>query len=405
MTNASEHDLIEFPVERTSPFVLPEIYATLQRDQPFCKVRNRVDGSEPWLVTRFEDCREVLINPNVSADPSSPGYPQLTAGHAATARRPGDFVYLDDPEHRGYRALLARDFLVNALAALRPDIEWIVDSLADDMLAKGPTVDLVNEFALAVPSMVICKILGVSYDDHELFQAMTSTRLKIDNTVADTVDSLETLINFLDEVVTDKEKNPTDDILSRLAARVATGDVTHEEVVNMSRLLVSAGHETTANVIALGTILLLTHPDQLEDLKANPELAPQATEEILRYTSIVHASPRRTALDDIEVSGHLIRKGEGIVPLTAAANRDPSVFEEPDAFNIRRENAKHHLAFNYGAHHCLGANLARLELHIVLERFFNKFPELSIAVPIEEIDYKLDSLMLGANSLPITWST
>ena len=404
MISKASEELIDFPVERTSPFTLPPIYAELQRDKPFFKVRNRVDGTEPWLITRYEDCREVLVNPDISADPSSEGYPQLTAGHAATARRPGDFVYLDDPAHRGYRSLLAKDFLFKALAALRPDIEWIVDHLADEMRVKGPVVDLVSEFALAVPSMVICKILGVSYDDHELFQAMTSTRLKIDNTVEDTVSSLDTLINFLDEVVTDKERNPTDDILSRLAAHVATGEVTHEEVVNMSRLLVSAGHETTANVIALGTILLLSHPDQLKDLVAHPDLAPQATEEILRFTSIVHASPRRTALEDIEVNGHLIRKGEGIIPLTAAANRDPSVFEDPDTFDIRRENAKRHLAFNYGAHHCLGANLARLELHIVLERFFRKFPNLKITVPLDEIDYKLDSLMLGAHSLPISWS-
>ena len=403
MNSKVDDELLDFPVERTSPFSMPEIYETLQKEQPFCRVRNRIDGTEPWLITRYEDCREVLINTAVSADPTVEGYPQLSAGHAATARRPGDFVYMDDPEHARFRGYIAREFLVREVSALKPDIEWIIDHLADQMLEKGPPLDLVTEFALAVPSMVICKILGVSYENHELFQTTAQTRLKIDNTVEDTVDSLERLFAYLNQIVSEKERKPTDDLLSRLAAHINTGEVTHEEVVNISRLLISAGHETTANLITLGTVLLITHPDQFSALMNNPELAPQATEEILRYTSIVHATPRRTALEDIEVNGHRIRKGEGIVPLTAVANRDPSVFEEPNRFNIHRKEAKRHLAFNYGPHFCLGANLARLEMQIVMERFYPRFLNLDIAVPYDEIDFKLDSFMLGAHSLPVKW--
>jgi cytochrome P450 len=170
----------------------------------------------------------------------------------------------------------------------------------------------------------------------------------------------------------------------------------------MARLLVSAGHETTANLISLGTILLLTHPEQFAALLADPSLAASATEEILRFTTIVHATPRRAALKDLEVSGQLIRKGEGLIPLTAAANRDPRVFKDPNRFDIRR-NARSHLAFNYGPHHCLGANLARLEMQIVMQRFYPRFKGLRFDRSYDDIRFKLDSLMLGAYELPVAW--
>jgi cytochrome P450 len=394
--------LIDFPLDRTDAFMLPPMYERLRREAPICKVRNKVDGSMAWLLTRYDDVRNVLLNPHVSADPSSPGYPQMTAGHAATPKRAGDFVFLDDPEHARFRKLLTREFLVKSVEALRPDIDWVIDHLSDQMLKKGPTLDLVKEFALPVPSMVICKLLGVSYDDHEIIQELTASRLKLNNEAAQAYGSAEALIAYLDPIVADKEKHPTDDLLSRLAENVGKGIITHLEVVHIARLLVSAGHETTANLISLGTILLLTHPDQFADLLADSSLAAGATEEILRYTTIVHATPRRTALEDIDIAGHRIRKGEGIIPLTAAANRDPSVFVEPDKFDIRR-NARSHLAFNYGPHHCLGANLARLEMQIVMRRFYPRFPGLAFARAYDDVKFKLDSLMLGAYSLPITW--
>lgn len=404
MQTPSSQDLIEFPVERTDPFMLPPVYEQLQRQHPICKVRLKLDGSEAWLLTRYADVRDVLVNPRISADPTSPGYPQITAGHAATAKRPGDFVYLDDPEHASFRKFLTREFLVRALEEIRPSIEWIVDYLAEQMLKQGPPLDLVSAFALPVPSMVICKLLGVSYDDHELIQELTQTRLKINNTASESAKSVHALVDYLDGVVTEKERHPSDDLLSRLASHIGSDGLTHEQVVNISRLLVSAGHETTANLISLGTVLLLRHPEQFAAVLADPSLAAGATEEILRYTTIVHATPRRAALEDIEVAGHVIRKGEGVIPLTAAANRDPSVYENPHRFDIRR-NARNHLAFNYGPHHCLGANLARLEMQIVMHRFYPRFPGLALAVPYEEVPFKLDSLMLGAYRLPVTWTT
>lgn len=395
-------EIIDFPVARTSAFMLPPIYEQLQRESPVCKVRNTVDGKEAWLLTRYDDVRDILINPRLSAEPTAPGYPHMTAGHAATPQRSGDFVFLDDPEHARYRNFLTREFLVKSIEAMRPDVEWVVDHLADAMLRKGPTLNLVDDFALPVPSMVICKMLGVSYDDHHIIQELTASRLKLDNKAEEAYGAAQTLIGYLDPIVADKERNPTDDLLSRLAAHVNTGALAHEEVVHMARLLVSAGHETTANLISLGTILLLRHPDQFAELIADPSLAAGATEEILRYTTIVHATPRRAALDDIEVAGFVIRKGEGVIPLTAAANRDPSVFANPNRFDIHR-NARNHLAFNYGPHHCLGANLARLEMQIVMQRFYKRFPGLAFAVPYEEIEFKLDSLMLGAYTIPVTW--
>ena len=393
---------IYFPVDRPSIFEFPQVYYELQKDDPFKKVKLKLDGSEAWLLTRYNDVRDVLVNKAVSADPGSEGYPQITAGHRETAKRPGDFVYMDDPEHRHFRSLLTKEFLVKNLKSMGEDIEQIVDNLAQDLLKKGPEMELVDDFALPVPSMVICRMLGVSYDDHELIQDLTKPRLKIDNTAEESAAAVIALVEYLDKVVTEKEKNPTDDILSRLAMKVETGEATHEEVVNMARLLVSAGHETTANLISLATVLLIQHPDQMQALLDDPTLAVDATEEVLRYTSIVHTTPRRTALEDIEVNGHKIAKGEGIIPLTAIANRDPSVFPEPDKFDIKR-GARNHLAFNFGPHHCLGANLARLEMQIVMQRFYKHFPGLRLAKPFEEINFKMDSLMLGAYELPLTW--
>ena len=395
--------MIDFPVARTDPFMMPDIYMQLQRDHPICKVRNTVDGQEAWLLTRYNDVRDMLVHPNLSAEPSTPGYPQMTAGHAAAPKRAGDFVFLDDPEHARFRNLLTREFLVRSVEGLRPKIEALIDRLADGMLKKGPTLDLVAEFALPVPSMVICDLLGVPYDDHETIQDLTASRMKLNNDGKKAYGAAEDLISYLDPIVADKEKHPTDDLLSRLAANVAKGVVNHQEVVHMARLLVSAGHETTANLIALGTILLLRHPDQFADLMADPALTAGAVEEMLRYTTIVHATPRRAALADIEIAGHIFRKGEGIIPFTAGANRDPSVFPDPNRFHIRR-NPRNHLSFNYGPHHCLGANLARLEMQIVIQRFYRRFPGLAFAIPYDEIPFKLDSLMLGAYSLPVTWN-
>ncbi|HKY91594.1 MAG TPA: cytochrome P450 [Nevskiaceae bacterium] len=394
--------LLDFPVERTSAFALPPIYEALQRDHPICRVRNKVDGSIAWLLTRYEDVRDVLVHPHVSADPAAPGYPHMTSGHAATAKRAGDFVFLDDPEHNFYRGFLTRDFLVRSIEALRPDIEYVVDHLADAMRRQGPPADLVEAFALPVPSMVICKLLGVPYDDHATIQALTASRLKLDTPAAKAVGSAESLIAYLAPIVAEKAQRPTDDLLSRLAANISAGSLSHQEVVHMARLLVSAGHETTANLISLGTILLLEHPDQLAALLADPSLAASATEEILRFTTIVHATPRRAALQDLEVSGQVIRKGEGLIPLTAAANRDPRVFPDPNRFDIRR-NARSHLAFNYGPHHCLGANLARLEMQVVMQRFYPRFAGLRFHRSYEDIRFKLDSLMLGAYELPLAW--
>ncbi len=401
MSNGQEQT-IEFPVDRPSIFEFPEIYQELQENQPFAKVKLKLDGSEAWLLTRYDDVRTVLVDPDVSADPTSEGYPQITAGHRETAKRPGDFVYMDDPEHHKFRSLLTSEFLVKNLRGMADDIADIVDGLAQDLLKAESVMELVDDFALPVPSMVICRMLGVSYDDHDFIQEVTKPRLKINNTAEESVAAMTALIEYLDKVVTDKEKNPTDDILSRLAAKVETGEITYDEVVNISRLLVSAGHETTANLISLATVLLLQHPDQMAALLADPDLAPSATEEVLRYTSIVHTTPRRTALKDIEVNGHKIAKGEGIIPLTAMANRDASVFPDPDQFDITR-GARNHLAFNYGPHHCLGANLARLEMQIVMQRFYQHFPGLRFAKPFDEINFKMDSLMLGAYELPVTW--
>ncbi|GAA5167270.1 cytochrome P450 [Amycolatopsis dongchuanensis] len=393
-----------FPMTPRCPLDPPPELSRLCEEAPVTRVR-LWDGSTPWLVTRYEDVRAMLRDPRVSADSDRPGYPHVTPGIAARRRRAKTFINQDDPGHAAGRRLLTADFTVRRVEALRPRIQRIVDELVDDLLAGPQPADLVEALALPVPSLVICELLGVPYADRAFFHGISKLLVSRDATPEASVAAAEELLDYLGGLVERKAADPGDDLLSRLAvAQFRTGKLTRREIAAMGQLLLVAGHETTANMIALGTVALLTHPGQLAELRASedPEFVANAVEELLRYLTIVHSGRRRVATEDLELGGQLIRAGEGLIAATDAANRDETAFPGADSLDLHRA-ARHHVAFGYGVHQCLGQPLARVELQVVYGTLYRRVPTLALAVPAGELRYKHDMLVHGVHELPVTW--
>ena len=398
-------DLATYPMARgRCPFDPPPELNRRQAEAPLARVK-LWDGSTPWLVTRYDDSRQLLADPRISSDPRRDGFPY--AG-AAQAQRPGQFnafIVRDDPEHAAQRRLVTADFMIKRVEAMRPRIQEITDGLIDALLAGPKPADLVEALAMPLPSLVICELLGVPYADRALFHRLGKTLLKRDNTPQQAQAATDELRDYLRTLVERKNSDPSDDLLSRLIVeQLRTGQMDIEDIVSMALLLLIAGHETTANMIALGTVALLENPDQLAELRDtdDPKLVANAVEELLRYLTIVHNGRRRVALEDIEIGGEVIRAGEGIVIATEVANRDEAAFPDPDMLDIHRA-ARHHIAFGYGVHQCLGQPLARVELQVVYSTLYRRIPSLALAVPVDELPFKHDMAIYGVHALPVTW--
>lgn len=392
-----------YPMARGCPFDPPAELARLRAEKPISQVR-LWDGSSPWLVTRYEDVRSLLADRRVSSDSSRPGYPDQSASIRARRQNSTSFITMDDPEHARYRKMVISDFTVRRTESLRPLITRIVDELLDAM-ERGPRpTDLVEAFALPLPSMVICQILGVPYEDHNFFQERSRALVDISLDPQVSVRANEELREYLTGLMAAKEADPTDDILGRLAQRyVRTGELSRGDAVSMALLLLVAGHETTANMIGFGTLTLLQHPEQAAEVRdGDPAVVNSAVEELLRLLTVVHTGRRRVALEDIEIGGVTIRAGEGIIAAGESANRDATVFDAPDELDIHRDR-NHHLAFGFGVHQCLGQPLARLELQIAYPALLRRFPDLHVAVPIEEIRYRDKMIVYGVQALPVSW--
>lgn len=415
---ASETDSIEipsFPMSRSGcPFDPPP---GLQRaDAPIRRVR-LWDGSTPWLVSRYAETRALLADPRISAntridgDRIHPGYPFYSEAFRDKHRedlkqgRPVGIFALDDPDHARLRRMVTAPFAVKRLEALRPVIQRIVDERIDKLLAGPKPADLVREFALPISSLTICELLGVPYADHDFFQEQTRIYASGSSSVPDVLAALDVMRDYMGRLVDDKLANPTGDLLSSLIVeRLETGDMTRDDVVAMGSTLLDAGHNTTANMIALGTAALLEHPDQLAALRdtEDPKEIAASVEELLRYLTIIRRGPTRVALEDIEVGGVTICEGEGVLMALDAANRDPEVFADPDRLDLRRR-AGQHVAFGFGVHQCLGQPLVRVELQVVFGTLFRRIPTLRAAKPVGELDFKADQTVYGVEELPVSW--
>jgi len=392
-----------YPMARSCPFDPPAELARLRVENPVSRVR-LWDGSSPWLVTRYEDVRRLVSDPRVSADTDRPNYPFPTEGLSIEDAGSRGFIFMDAPEHPRYRRMVISDFTVRSTEALRPLVEKLVNELLDGMERGSKPADLVAAFAMPLPSMVICHMLGVPYADHDFFQEHSRALV---NTAVDaeaSVRSNEQLRVYLTELMARKESEPTEDILGRLAQRyVLTGQLSRHDAVSMALLLLIGGHETTANMISLGTLALLRHPDQAAEVRdGEATVVEGAVEELLRWLTVVRTGLRRTALEDIEIGGVTIRAGEGIIAAIDSADRDSAAFESPDELDIHR-SSNHHVAFGVGVHGCLGRPLARLELQIAYPALLRRFPNLHLAIPLEEVRFRDTMLIYGVEALPVSW--
>ena len=357
-------------------------------------------GKPVWMISRYQDIKAALVDPRLSANtmaydveiPDAQSVPQI-------------FPRLDDPEHNRLRRMMARDFTFRRAEKMRPQIQEMVDKFLDDMIVTGPPADLVRAFALPVPSLVICLLLGVPYEDHDFFQRSSSTALDSRATEEEKAESSLALFTYMTELVARKEREPGDDMMSRLIRdHVATGELTRETAAMNGVIMLAAGHETTANMISLGTLALLQHPDEFARLRDtdDPAVIANIVDELMRYLTIVHSLIDRVATEDVTIGGQLIQAGEAVLMNLPAGNHDPNFIERPDVFDVDR-GARGHLGFGFGAHQCIGANLARTEMHVAFATLARRLPGLALAVPAEELVFQNNKEVYGITELPVTW--
>lgn len=389
-----------FPQGRGCPYQPPAGYPKPAEHGPVSRM-TLYDGREIWAVTGHAEARAVLTDPRFSSDRTHPAFPAVMPRFEEQREMPVPMLGVDDPLHARQRRMVISAFGLKRINALRPQIQQVVDGLVDAMLAAGPGAELVSAYALPLPSMVICSLLGVPYADHEFFESR-SRKLLLSQTAEEVVVPRTELREYLGDLIDSKRSAPGTGLLDGLVAeQYADGRLERDELVMMSLLLLVAGHETTANMISLGAYTLLEHPDQLAALRADPGLMPGAVEELLRYLSIADGLVR-VAVEDAEIAGHTIRAGDGIVLPASVVNRDSAVYERPDAFDVRR-SARHHIAFGFGVHQCLGQNLARAEMEIALATLFARIPSLRTAVAADELVLKPAGSLQGLVALPVTW--
>ena len=395
-----------FPPVRRCPVAAPEEYGQLRAEGPLVQVTT-VAGETVWWATRHAEARAILADTRFSSDRKRDGFPLFFADQRVREnvrqQPPIVMIGMDGAEHSRTRRSAIGEFTVKRLAAMRPRIQKIVDDCIDEMLAREDrAVDLVQALSLPVPSLVICELLGVPYSDHDFFQDRSARLLRRTTTMEERQTVVDDVREYLGNLVDAKAAQPQDDLISRLIDKQReAGEIDREELVGMSFLLLIAGHETTANMISLGTVGFLENPGQLAAIKADPAKIPMAVEEMLRYFSIADSVPR-VATEDIEIGGVTIRAGEGVIASTMAANWDDDTFAHAGELNVER-GTRHHVAFGYGPHQCLGQNLARQELEIVYETLFRRIPTLRLAASIDEIPFKDDGIVYGAYQLPVTW--
>jgi cytochrome P450 len=405
-TNSSE--VMDYPLPRECPYRPSAQTARLREPGPITTVR-LYDGRTAWLVTGPEQARSLLSDRRTSNRSDFPNYPVLDERHKhmratreMAQEQEGGFAGalfgVDPPEHTRQRQLLIPSFTVRRVAVHRPAIERIVDGLIDEMLRQGPPADLVSAFATPVPTMVVCAFLGVPYADKDEFQP--AVRGLFDPERADA--AMADLTGYLERLVDSKREQPGTGLLGDLVSGpFRRGELGRAELIAFALAILVAGTVTSGSAISLGTLGLLDTPGQYAALSANPDLVAGAVEEILRTVSPVEQLAR-VATEDIEIAGQLIKAGDGILISFAAANLDPAVTTHPGRLDITRPPDAH-LAFSYGIHHCLGHNLARLQLEVAFRGLATRIPTLRPAVPVEEIPLLDDGTVPRLLCFPVVW--
>jgi cytochrome P450 len=390
------------------------VFARLRESQPVTPVD--LPGGRAWLVTRYEDVRAALADPRLAKDPRKL-YPGWTPGpmQAMFSRH---MLNLDPPDHTRLRRLVQKAFTPGRVAALQPRVQGIATGLLDhiallDAVDDSGVVefDLLDAYAFPLPITVICELLGVPVTDRDSFRAWTSVLVSgergADDLSRETAHQAATaMFGYLAQLIAAKRESPADDLLSALILARDGGSageddaLTEHELHAMLFLLLVAGFETTVNLIASGALALLTFPQEMGRLRADPSLLPAAVEELLRYANPLNHATQRFTVEDLPIGDTVIPAGELVTLVTSSANWDPERFGDPDRLDLSRD-ASGHLAFGHGIHYCLGAPLARLEGEVAIGALLARCPGLTLAVPPSELRWRHSNLIHGLESLPV----
>jgi cytochrome P450 len=362
-------------------------------------------GMEVFLVTRHDDIKDVLSDHVRFSNGRPPGFvppgaPAIPEEEQAGARA-GNLLGLDPPEHQRLRRMLTPEFTIRRMNRLQARIAEIVDAQLDTMEDAGPPTDLVASFALPIPSLVICELLGVPYDDRDDFQRRSARQLDFSVPIPERLELQRHGRAYMLSLVERSRQHPGNDILGMLV-REHGAELTDDELVGIAGLLLLAGHETTSNMLGLGTLALLRHPEQLATVRDDPDAAGPAVEELLRWLSIVHSAIPRITSTDVEIAGVPIPAGQLVFLSLPSGNRDPDFIDAPEVLDIRR-GAIGHLAFGHGVHHCLGAPLARLEMKTAFPALLRRFPNLALAENFDDVQFRSFHFIYGLKSLEVTW--
>src|SRR6478609_1687942 len=362
-------------------------------------------GMKVFLVTRHEDIKDVLSDHQRFSNTRPPGFvvpgaPNVPEEEQASART-GNLLGLDPPEHQRLRRMLTAEFTIRRMKRLEPRIVEIVDQHLDAMESAGPSIDLVESFALPIPSLVICELLGVPYDDRDDFQRRSARQLDLSIPIADRMDLQRQGRDYMQSLVERARRHPGDDILGMLVREHGT-ECTDAELIGIAGLLLLAGHETTSNMLGLGTLALLRHPEQLAAVRDDPDAVGPAVEELLRWLSIVQTAIPRITTTDVEIAGVKIPAGKLVFASLPSGNRDPDFIDSPELLDIGR-GAAGHLAFGHGVHHCLGAPLARMEMRIAFPALLRRFGDLALAEDFDDVQFRTWNFIYGLKSLDVKW--
>lgn len=395
------------PEFRIDPY---PIYERLRNEDPIHKT-----PFDAWVLSRYAECTEILHDPRTSSDERNANqYREFLEAQGGNPfgedwerRRP--FLFMDPPDHTRLRALVTKAFTPRVVEGLRPRIQQLVDDLIDRAAERG-SIEVIEDFAYPLPVTVICEMLGVPAEEHEVFKGWSRELARsLDPELVlppDVIESRQKAVaNFRDYfsgLIAERRRDPKDDLLSALIAAEELGDkLTEEELITTCVLLLIAGHETTVNLIGNGVLNLLRYPSELEKLREDPALAKTGVEEVLRFDPPVQMTAR-IALEDIEIRNEILTKGQQAIVLLASANRDPEQFEDPDRFDIARK-PNPHVSFSVGIHFCLGAHLARLEGQIALSNIVRRLRGMTLDPG--SLVYKENIVLRGLASLPVSFES
>ena len=392
-------NLPPLPIDRSHPLdPPPELVNPKDKASPR-KVRT-IKGDPAWLVTNYDQARSILRDKRFSSSPLSEGFPSYISGNVAPP--PGFFMQHDAPDHARVRSLVAREFLPKHITGMRSDMERIIEDQLSEFAQEPQPADLVSKLAYPVAAGIIGKLLGIDPENYAFIQATVDQILDRSRTARDAEDAAIKLMGFFSQEIARRRNDPRDDLVGRIMQRAVEHEVEDQEIVGAVALLFLGGYDTMVQIIGLGTIVFINAPEKLEAFSQSQECQEAAIDELVRYLSVNHAGLPRAAMADVTIGDTFIRKGEGVLVMINAANRDPEAFDNPSEFDPD-QNSKHHLGFGHGLHKCIGAQFARAELALFFPKLFAKFPTLHLSEALDAIDFRNDMVLYGATRLPVRW--